>query len=286
MQFITEIIIKVLTVFKYKSISNFVTDNLRGNMSNELANKPLVEALFEIKWELKESKKRGKHDPNYKILVGMLYDKLNKEYPYFEPLDAAELPDEMAAHIVQNRFRVAEDQWPVVQIGPGIITVNDTQNYKWEDFEKKILNVLRILIDIYPNRENLVFNSILLRYINVIEEFEGDGDTFAFLKENMHTEINLDEKLFEETGVKNLPLSFEFNISFGSTKPKGAVILRLAKGKIDNRPRLGLETMVLSLKKDVPNSTEDIHKWIKEAHNLTDDWFFKLIEGDLKRRFE
>ena len=34
-----------------------------------------------------------------------------------------------------------------MQIGP-IITINDTENYKWEDFEERILKVLKTLINI------------------------------------------------------------------------------------------------------------------------------------------
>jgi uncharacterized protein (TIGR04255 family) len=26
-------------------------------------------------------------------------------------------------------------------------------------------------------------------------------------------------------------------------------------------------------------------KWLDEAHDLTDEWFFKMIEGELERRF-
>jgi uncharacterized protein (TIGR04255 family) len=29
----------------------------------------------------------------------------------------------------------------------------------------------------------------------------------------------------------------------------------------------------------------DFEKWLDAAHAVTDDWFFKLIDGELERRF-
>ena len=37
---------------------------------------------------------------------------------------------------------------------------------------------------------------------------------------------------------------------------------------------------------EVPNDFDSIIEWIKKAHNLTDDWFFKLIKGDLEEKFK
>lgn len=78
-----------------------------------LENKPLVEAIFEIRWNLEVDKefsitdKNGlKHptrvDPHYKLLIGRLYDKINTEYPYHESLPASKMPDELSAYIIQH----------------------------------------------------------------------------------------------------------------------------------------------------------------------------------------
>ena len=46
-----------------------------------------------------------------------------------------------------------------------------------------------------------------------------------------------------------------------------------------------METTVISAGEICLNKDE-IEQWIKKAHDLTDDWFFKLIEGELQKRFE
>lgn len=252
-----------------------------------LKNKPLVEAIFELRWELQEPALGMKIDPHYKLLIGRLYDKLNDEYPFHEQLPAATIPDEIAGYIVQHRFRKDKDKWPLVQIGPGIITVNDTEGYVWEDFEKRIIQAINIIFGVYPeSKHNLKVNRLLLRYIDAITfDFEKD-DIFISLEEQLKIRINLYQKLFEGTRVEKSPLGLDLRFSFASRQPKGAIRLRLVRGKRGESDTLIWETMVESVSEDVPKVQNEIADWIKEAHDLTNDWFFKLIEGELLRRFE
>ena len=99
-----------------------------------LKNKPLVEAIFELKWKLIQQDTGIYIDPHYKILIGSLYEKIKDKYPFYEQLETARMPDEIAAYLVQHRFRVKENDWPLIQIGPGIITLNDTDNYVYHVF--------------------------------------------------------------------------------------------------------------------------------------------------------
>jgi len=189
--------------------------------------------------------------------------------------------------VVQHRFRKGKDQWPLIQIGPGIITVNDTDGYLWEDFEKRIIKSVNTLFESYPDsKNNLKLSSVVLRYIDGIAfDFEKE-DIFSFLKEQMKTSINLYPKLFEDTGVKKQPLDFDLRNSFVSTKPKGVVHIRFVRGKTKELDALLLETIVQSTTEYVPKGQDEIVDWVKDAHDLTDDWFFKLIRGKLLRRFE
>jgi len=252
-----------------------------------LTNKPLVEAIFELRWKLQKPKPDIRIDPYYKLLIGRLYDKFEKDYPYHEQLPTATMPDEIAGYVVQHRFRSEKDEWPLIQIGPGIITVNDTEGYIWEDFEKKINKAVKSLYEAYPESDkSLIINKLLLRYIDAIPfDFEGD-DITEFLKSKLKTEINIYKKLFESTQVEELPLSLDLRFSFSSNNPKGFVNLRFVKGKKGEARALIWETMVESVNDNVPKVKNEIFKWVVSAHELTDDWFFKLIDGELLREFE
>ncbi|HIE14474.1 TPA: TIGR04255 family protein, partial [Candidatus Bathyarchaeota archaeon] len=190
-------------------------------------------------------------------------------------------------YVVQHRFRKDKDKWPLIQIGPGIITLNDTEGYVWEDFEKRIQHVLDVLFEAYPEADsNLRINWLLLRYIDSIDFDYEENDIFSFLRENLKINIKIYEKLFEETGVGKLPLGFDLRFSFPAKKPKGAIHLRFIQGKRKNVDVLIWETHVQSVGEDTPKSKDQISTWVTDAHTLTDDWFFKMIEGELLRRFE
>jgi len=252
-----------------------------------LKNKPLVEAIFELRWELQSIKTGINIDPHYKLLIGRLYDRVCKEYPFHEQLPTANIPEEMVSYVVQHRFRKGENKWPLIQIGPGIMTVNDTEGYVWEDFGERTLKAVEALFKAYPDaKENLKINRLLLRYIDAIHfDFENE-DIFVFLKENLKTEIHLYEKLFENTTVEKRASQLDLRFSFPIQSPEGVIYLRFAKGKKNEIPALIWETMVEITGKDAQKIQSQIEQWLNEAHDLTDDWFFKLIEGDLLRRFK
>ena len=253
-----------------------------------LKNKPLVEAIFELRWGLQEQSQGVKIDPHYKILIGTIYDRVRSEYPFHEQLLTATVPDEIAGYIVQHRFRKDKDSWPLIQVGPGIITLNDTDGYIWEDFKKRISHVVDTLFKVYPDAENsLKINDVLLRYIDAVDFDYNKDDIFAFLNGKMKIDIKIYEKLFEDIGrVSNLPLGFDLRFSFHSLEPKGAMYLKFFRGKRKDIDTLMWETMVRSAGEDVPKIKGEIDTWVKKAHELTDDWFFKIIEGELLRRFE
>jgi len=252
-----------------------------------LKNKPLVEAIFELRWELQDQAPGMKIDPHYKILVGRIYDRVSSEYSFHEQLPTVTLPDEISGYVIQHRFRKGKDKWPLIQIGPGIITLNDTDGYMWEDFEKRISHVLDTLFEAYPDSgNNLKVNGLLLRYIDSVDfDYEREG-IFDFLKEKIKIKIEMHEKLFEDSGVSKSPLVFDLRFSFPSTMPRGAVHLRFVRGKRKDADALIWETMVQSSGEDAPNAKDGITGWVEKAHDLTDDWFFKMIEGELQRRFE
>jgi uncharacterized protein (TIGR04255 family) len=250
-----------------------------------LSHKPLVEAVFELRWALKEIQQGVRVDPNYKIMVGRLYDRIKDKYPFPEPLPTATMPDEIAAYIVQHRFRDSDGGWPLVQIGPGILTLNDTEKYDWGDFEKRIPYVLNAFFEVYPPKD-LVVNGLLLRYIDAIDFDYSKENIFRYLKRALKTTVDVPQSLFDGTGINKGPLAFDLRFSFPSSTPQGAMHLRFSRGKKANIDALGWETMVQSIDEHAPKTCNDIMDWVRDAHELTDDWFFKLIEGELFERFK
>lgn len=252
----------------------------------DLNNKPLVEAIFELRWKLKEVGNGILIDPDYKLLIGTIYDKVKNKYKHHKQLPSATMPDEIAAYVVQHQFRYSEDGWPLIQVGPGVITLNDTEKYTWSNFQKRIDELINVLFESYPNSdEKLEINSLVLRYINA-EEFDFEkNDIWGFIKDKLKIYVNIYPQLFENTEVSDKPLSFDLQFTFPTNKPNGATYLRFRQGSIKNKSALIWETQIQSTKQDIPNN-EDLPNWIKDAHSLTKDWFFKMIKGDLLEKYK
>jgi len=254
-------------------------------MSRILKNKPLLEAIVEIRWLLQETAPDVHVDPHYKVLVGRLYDRVASEYPEHEVLPTATLPDELVPWRVQHRFRSGKDDWPVIQVGPGILTVNDTHKYTWDAFRDRTNDAAAKLFEAYPDSSSLKVKSLLLRYIDAIDFDYSSDSVLSFLAEYLKVTTSLPSDLFENMGVNQNPQHFRWESSFTCEKPLGMIQVMFSTGKRNGQKSLIWETRVVSEEKVLPEMPSGFSAWLDSAHTLTDDWFFKLIEGELERRF-
>jgi uncharacterized protein (TIGR04255 family) len=102
----------------------------------------------------------------------------------------------------------------------------------------------------------------------------------------MKTSIELNSELFRKTGVEPRASNLDVRFSFPSAVPAGLASLRFARGMVKEADALVWETIVQSTSGDLPRTPEALADWSSKAHELAHDWFFKLIEGDIRRRFE
>src|SRR5262249_46485067 len=129
-----------------------------------LAKKPLVEAIFELRWALQTQQGGQAIDPGFQIFLGRFYDKVSVDFPESENLDAALIPEMMIPYVVRNRFRKTKNGWPLVQVGSGILSVNDTEGYDWLTFRPMLRNTIQILLETYPVKiAPLKFSQVMLR---------------------------------------------------------------------------------------------------------------------------
>lgn len=254
-------------------------------MAKELKNKPLVEAILEIRWQLQEVSPSARIDPHYKILLARLFDRMQAEYPVHDQLPSASIPDELVGHVVQHRFRVAENSWPLVQIGPGIFAVNSTAEYRWEDFRPCVLGAVTRLYEAYPKAVDLKLTNVILRYIDAVSFDFATSNVFDFLKDKLKVKVELPPNLFENTNVEGKPDGFAWQCSFKCGRPTGRLSIRFASGRKAEEPVVVWETTVESAGDDLPGMPGAFEGWLDAAHDITDDWFFKLIAGELERRF-
>lgn len=251
-----------------------------------LKNKPLAEAIFELRWELPPQQVPSlSSDPHYRLLLGRFSERVQKEYPVHEQLAAAQIPDAMVAHTPQHRFRTSKDSWPLIQIGHGVMTLNDTKAYTWKDFQKRSRKAVTELHDSHPAKGEFKVKDLSLRYIDAIDVDFSEEDVFSFLRGKMKTNIALPDGLFASGQVNSTPDHFQWETAFPTKQPGGTITLKFGTGRRNDNPAVILETRVHTPADQLPDMPSGFSDWLDKAHHLTDDWFFQLIEGELEERF-
>ena len=148
-----------------------------------LKNKPLVEALVELEWALQEQgPQRIKTDPYYKMALGRFYERVMNEYPQHETLAAANFPETMVYHTAQHLFRVGRGRWPAIQMGPGILSIHERDEYEWNDFARRTEDALRKLFDSYPKGTDFNVEALRLHYTDAVN--------LDFTRENVNEPTN------------------------------------------------------------------------------------------------
>ncbi|MCD6327149.1 TIGR04255 family protein [bacterium] len=252
----------------------------------DLSNPPLVEAIFELYWQLRQ---RQDEPPefNYGILAGRIYEKLSDDYPFHEPLPTASMPAEIAAHVIQHRFRKGKNEWPLVQMGPGILTLNHTkQGFKRDVFHCGIEALVQVFLSIYQDDQKPTFSRLMLRYIDAVDFDYQAENVSEYISRTLKTDVTAKPSLLEGTGVSTSPTALDSTIFFASDRPKGQLRLRFGRGSRNNKDLLTWETIVETTGQDVPQDTEEIASWANDADELIHKIFFRMIEGELMERFK
>lgn len=247
-----------------------------------LSHKPLVEAIFELRWGLDGAPGVG-IDPFYQMLVGQMFAAIKGDYPHWERLPTAEIPEGFAPFMPQHRFRAAMDGWPLVQIGPGLLSVNDTEGYEWETFLPRCRGAVDTLFQLYPDAETeLRVFEITLRYLDA-DALQGRSPV-AFLS-NLKLNIDVDESLFSGGRIAKENLGLGLSLSYPALRPKGFFKLACNQGRKHDQDALIWETQVTSRGADAPKQPGAIHAWLHEAHDTVHDWFFRQIDGTLLEQY-
>ena len=273
-----------------------------------LAHNPLVEAWLEVHWLAKpRSSDRGvaahgrsaetEVDPFFQLAVGAIYGQIKQEYAHVEQLPANDAPPGQLPHVVRLRFRPAANEWPVMQFGPGIATINFTQQYSWTTFRQDSLRLREVLLTAYGDA---VLEPIAcsLRYRNAVHFNYAEQDIFEFLRQQLNLSLVLSPYIPGTVGVPSWPNDINLNLRFSLTRPTGVGVMRVQTG-IDlseansaggsgGKPIILLDYEVQSRGSEAPmlENEQAFQLWLEAAHSVIHDWFFASIEGPLRAAYE
>jgi uncharacterized protein (TIGR04255 family) len=264
---------------------------IEGLMGHKVLTKmPLVEAIFELHWSADSSRPTAKPyaspDLAYQLLAGRFFDRIKEGYPVFDAIPSPFPSGVIAPNIPQYRFRVAENGWPLVQLGPGVIAVNAVRGYSWRDFRPRIESAVRVLLECHPEPSQIKIEQLQLRYIDAAPFAAANSSVLDFLRDKMRISIQMPPGLFAEDILTARPAGFVWQNAFEALRPRGIVQLTFSLNDKDGKPHLFWEISHTSINKHIPNMPDNLPNWLEQSHALTvDHIFWMLIKGDLEKEF-
>ena len=241
---------------------------------SKLSNAPLLEVIFEIKWDIET-----KDDiVDFQYLHGDLYSNIKEYYPYRESLVPPEIPLETFKGNPVYRFRKEKSGYPLIQVGPGLISINILDDtYYWEVFRDSIEYILDVLNNIYHKYSNFKITPALT-YIDFFE-YHGFETPLSFINQNLELEINDHFMRDFDTNLADINLSFNYDAG-------GNVISISLRDAIVNDKKNGLacNTKIQGRKKVY--GSNQIAKWIDDAHGLSSKIFKSITTNKLYESFK
>lgn len=248
-----------------------------------LGNKPLIEAILELKWKPLLSAQSNGVDADLRLFLGKFQDMLGSEYPAFEVLPTAAVAEQMAPNFPAYRFRKSEGGWPLVQLGSGIVTLNDTASYSWDNFRSRALHIVDLLVHTYVSKLEML--SLELKYLNAVAVDFEKQDVIAFLADRFGVRISVPATLFETKALTAAPNMFSLQLAFPTKAPNGSLRIGFARGKANEKDALVWETVIQCGERQIPQFPDGFHEWLESAHSVAEECFFKLIDEELLKQF-
>ncbi|MDT3739357.1 MAG: TIGR04255 family protein [Candidatus Kapabacteria bacterium] len=246
----------------------------------KLPKAPLQEVIFEVRWDLDISKETNQlFDSEFDIAVGIMYSNIKKDFKLLKQKlpEGIQFPQEFLNYQTIYQYWTGENLWPVLQLGPGVFTVNETEkNYQWfKHYFPLVKKSLTWLQKAY-NKE-LNYNFASLKYIDKVNVKDYDfKDWLSFIRKNLN--INIENKFDTRGKLKQFNFSQVFELDDSSE-----LHLNIINGKNDKQEDILVwETSIIKL---VNFNQKNLIKWLENSHTITSKLFKEICKDEFYNHF-
>lgn len=238
---------------------------------SRLPNAPLLEVIFELRWAVTNQDDLKK----YQYLSGDLYSLLKKSYPIREPLASPEFPVDFLIGNPVHRFRREQNNYPLFQVGPGVVTLNTTDaNYDWDEYAEWANELVNAFFQVYPVGKSERFTPILSYY-----DFFKMSNTEVLDFVNTQLSIKIHPEFYP---TDSKPTGLNFGITYDTHIGKLSVTVNEGKNALKED---GLVTRIRLQQEPIEANSQLILNWLYEAHVICSNVFKELTKGNLYESF-
>ncbi len=243
-----------------------------------LRNAPLKEVLLELHWNLDYiTEEKIQIDKGFEQALLNFINKCNGSFGKIKLLKPENIPPVAFSHRVTHRFYRKDGEYPLLQIGPGVFTVNDNnKNYVWHDFRELIEYGIDRLKASYE--KHLVLSKVELRYIDRCSPYVlGQTDKFDFLRN--HLKVNAESYDFVEGDLREIQFGKLFHIDENI-----ALNIFVTTGVDHSSKEDIVEWHTFAVSRRHLN-WKDLMGWVDQAHHICSNTFKKMISDELYEFF-
>ena len=241
---------------------------------SKLPKAPLIEIVLELRWKI-----TNKADLSHiQYLYGDIYSELKHKYPFRESIVPTDIPLDILINQPVHRFRTSNNDYPLFQVGPGLITLNTIDSkYFWETFSKDAEELLVTFLKVFPE----VNNNKLTPSILFLDFFP-----FDFEKNDVYKYVNDKFNIvFSQSFIPNEKYPMDINIGFYYEIQIGDLSVTFQKGKNSSQQDgIILQTRING--KPLNPVMEEISAWIEKSHDVCSKLFRELTKGELYESFK
>lgn len=255
-------------------------------MSKEtFRNAPLVEIIAEVRWSISAVKSipNGGIDPFYESLRSALVESLGRE-GFSTVIDTVPLdvPREFLAGQVTTQYRLAANQWPLYQLGPGIFTANITEGYTgWESFRGHLARGIEHLLRSHPAPKVFSIQALKLIAIDAYTKKHGYTSYSDFTSKLLPLGEVLNQDFIEKFATDSELVKVRSESVFPLRRMSGSFArISIGDGIKDDGPALLVHTTVEVNREFRPDALE-LQQWFDEAHTQHREMFRSLLSTEL-----
>lgn len=244
----------------------------------KLPKAPLQEVILEVKWEMQMDPSSGfLTDPGFQLALGKFHQSIQNDFP----LNTQKFNNDIPIHILGQQtlyqFWRAKDTWPVIQIGPGISTINEVEkSYKWEkSFYPLIENTLEKLDQAYQG--NMLYNSFALRYINAVKVSD-----FAFTDWSSFFKKHINFYFSNGFNASDAVAGFSFDQTFNLEDNTSLKVIFSSGNNQQGELMFFWQIVVLE---NTSFSKDLLFSRIQKAHDITSEKFRDVCKKDFYESF-
>ena len=250
---------------------------------------PLIEVITEVRWQLQPllAIPNAAIDPHFSVFAREFTERAKAGgFGLVERLVPEQMPTEMFPYAPLIRYRRSLTQWPLLQLGPGVLAVNNVPPYQgWASYRAYLEQAVAWLFATYPMPEKyLTITKLEVRYLDGFTKTLGYSTYLDFMNNSLNFGVKVPDRIAElSEAPQNAVIAVE--IQLPSVSPKNSMaVLKSSPGKVRNDDALIMELLCRTEHNADVQKPEAILQWMDSAHNLVRDVFNRLTSDELKER--